>query len=106
MRKSLVVIFVAGVVSLGTGCSTFFDASAPAATAGSRYAVGSKAGFTQEAKVWLCPDSAGEPADSTKSRSTRSEERKHHDQANDDLWGRSLGDRLLPDAVFAHREGG
>ena len=63
MRKALVVIFVAGVGSLVSGCSTFFNASAPASAAGSRYAVGSKAGFTQEAKVWLCPDSAGEPAD-------------------------------------------
>lgn len=63
MRKSLSVIFMVGVASLGTGCSTFFNASAPAAAAGSRYAVGSKAGFTQDAKVWLCPDSAGEPAD-------------------------------------------
>jgi hypothetical protein len=48
---------------LGTGCSTFFNASAPAAGAGSRYAVGSRNGFTTEAKVWLCPDSAGEPAE-------------------------------------------
>lgn len=63
MRKSHVVIFAAGMMSLGTGCSTFFNASASAAAAGSRYAVGSKAGFTQEAKVWLCPESAGEPAE-------------------------------------------
>jgi hypothetical protein len=63
MRKSLVVIFVSGAVSMITGCSTFFNASAPAAAGGSRYAVGSKAGFTQEAKVWLCPDSAGDPAE-------------------------------------------
>jgi len=57
------VIVLAGVVLLCGGCSTFFNASAPASAAGSRYAVGSKAGFTQEAKVWLCPDSAGEPAE-------------------------------------------
>jgi|GraSoiStandDraft_46_1057282.scaffolds.fasta_scaffold357616_1 uncharacterized protein YceK len=63
MRKSLLVIFVAGVSLLGTGCSTFFNASAPAAGAGSRYAVGSRNGFTTEGKVWLCPDSAGEPAE-------------------------------------------
>lgn len=57
------VLVLAGVALLCGGCSTFFNASAPAGTPGSRYAVGSKAGFTQDAKVWHCPDSAGEPAD-------------------------------------------
>jgi uncharacterized protein YceK len=57
------VLVLAGVVLLCGGCSTFFNASVPASAAGSRYAVGSKAGFNQQAAVWLCPDSAGEPAE-------------------------------------------
>jgi uncharacterized protein YceK len=57
------VVSLAGVALLCGGCSTFFNASAPGAAAGTRYAVGSKAGFHQEAKVWLCPEGAGEPAE-------------------------------------------
>lgn len=54
------ILFAAVVASLCTGCSTFFHATAPGPTAGSRYVVGSKADFpTPTAHVWLCQDAAG-----------------------------------------------
>ena len=58
------VLLLAGVALLCGGCSTFFNASASATTPGSRYAVGSKAGpFSQDAKIWHCPEGAGDPAE-------------------------------------------
>jgi uncharacterized protein YceK len=52
------------LVGLCSGCSTFFNGTAPAAQPGERYAVGSKQGFmTTDAKVWLCKDGQGKPAE-------------------------------------------
>jgi hypothetical protein len=53
-------LFIGLLVMLCVGCSNFFMATAPSGTPGQYYTVGSKAGFKQESKVWLCSDSTPE----------------------------------------------
>ncbi len=51
--KTLLIVGVTAVASLLLGgCATAFNASAPAAQAGSEYVVGHRSGSRM---VWLCP---------------------------------------------------
>jgi uncharacterized protein YceK len=55
---------VLALAVLSSGCSTFFNGSAPAAQPGTRYAVGAKQGFlSANAKVWLCKDGQAQAAE-------------------------------------------
>jgi len=61
-RSSLVIAIV--LAASASGCSTFFNATAPGPQPNVHYVVGSKAGLIgPEAKVWLCPEGAGDPAE-------------------------------------------
>ena len=57
MRLAVVLLCAISATML-SGCSTYFQGTAPAAP-GKVYVVGAKQGVILGSKIWLCPDKPG-----------------------------------------------